>query len=62
MCEANLSEMIFRALDELSSPFGSSPPAKMPHGVQKSKRARELSKQSNDQMIIVRMLGPWGGL
>lgn len=24
----------------------------MPHGVQKSKRARELSKQSNDQMII----------
>uniref|UniRef100_A0A8C9G7N5 Establishment of sister chromatid cohesion N-acetyltransferase 2 n=1 Tax=Pavo cristatus TaxID=9049 RepID=A0A8C9G7N5_PAVCR len=40
------------ALDELSSPFGSSPPAKMPHGVQKSKRARELCKQSNDQMII----------
>ncbi|NXJ09188.1 ESCO2 acetyltransferase, partial [Odontophorus gujanensis] len=41
-----------RALDELSSPFGSSPPAKMPQGVQKSKRARELSKHSNDQMII----------
>ncbi|XP_048793322.1 N-acetyltransferase ESCO2 isoform X2 [Lagopus muta] len=41
-----------RALDELSSPFGSSPPAKMPHGVQKSKKARELCKQSNDQMII----------
>ncbi|XP_072188175.1 LOW QUALITY PROTEIN: N-acetyltransferase ESCO2 [Excalfactoria chinensis] len=41
-----------RALDELSSPFGSSPPAKLPHGVQKSKKARELCKQSNDQMII----------
>ncbi|XP_021247729.1 LOW QUALITY PROTEIN: N-acetyltransferase ESCO2 [Numida meleagris] len=41
-----------RALDELSSPFGSSPPAKMPHGVQKNKRARELCKHSNDQMII----------
>ncbi|XP_065586637.1 N-acetyltransferase ESCO2 [Cyrtonyx montezumae] len=41
-----------RALDELSSPFGSSPPAKMPQGMQKSKRARELSKHSNDQMII----------
>ncbi|XP_010706354.1 N-acetyltransferase ESCO2 isoform X2 [Meleagris gallopavo] len=41
-----------RALDELSSPFGSSPPAKMPHGVQKSKKARELCKQSNNQMII----------
>lgn len=41
-----------RALDELSSPFGSSPPAKLPHGVQKSKKARELCKQSSDQMII----------
>ncbi|XP_031459753.1 N-acetyltransferase ESCO2 isoform X2 [Phasianus colchicus] len=41
-----------RALDELSSPFGSSPPAKMSHSVQKSKKTRELCKQSNDQMII----------
>ncbi|NXI72778.1 ESCO2 acetyltransferase, partial [Anseranas semipalmata] len=40
------------ALDELSSPFGSSPPAKMAHGLQKSKRAKELCKCSKDQMII----------
>lgn len=38
------------ALDDLSSPFGSSPPAKAAHGLQKSKRAKESS--SWDQMII----------
>ncbi|XP_040408203.1 N-acetyltransferase ESCO2 isoform X2 [Cygnus olor] len=38
------------ALDDLSSPFGSSPPAKAAPGVQKSKKAKELC--SRDQMII----------
>ncbi|NXN50548.1 ESCO2 acetyltransferase, partial [Rynchops niger] len=40
------------ALDELNSPFGSNPPAKTPHTLQKSKKAKELSKCSRDQMII----------
>ncbi|KFP90215.1 N-acetyltransferase ESCO2, partial [Apaloderma vittatum] len=39
-------------LDELTSPFGSSPPAKPPHALQKSKKAKELCKRSRDQMII----------
>lgn len=58
--------LIFRtqpALDDLSSPFGSSPPAKAAHGLQKSKRAKESC--SRDQMIIVRLprgaLDPGGG-
>ncbi|XP_035424231.1 N-acetyltransferase ESCO2 isoform X2 [Cygnus atratus] len=38
------------ALDDLSSPFGSSPAAKAAPGVQKSKKAKELC--SRDQMII----------
>ncbi|XP_009323254.1 PREDICTED: LOW QUALITY PROTEIN: N-acetyltransferase ESCO2 [Pygoscelis adeliae] len=37
------------ALDELTSPFGSSPPAKTPHTSQKAKK---LCKCSRDQMII----------
>ncbi|KAF1416766.1 N-acetyltransferase ESCO2, partial [Spheniscus humboldti] len=37
------------ALDELTSPFGSSPPAKTPHTSQKAKK---LCKRSRDQMII----------
>ncbi|NWH51568.1 ESCO2 acetyltransferase, partial [Fregata magnificens] len=40
------------ALDELTSPFGSSPPAKTSHTSQKSKKAKELCKHSRDQMII----------
>uniref|UniRef100_A0A8C3PJ07 Establishment of sister chromatid cohesion N-acetyltransferase 2 n=1 Tax=Calidris pygmaea TaxID=425635 RepID=A0A8C3PJ07_9CHAR len=40
------------ALDELTSPFGSNPPAKPPHPLQKSKKAKELCKRSRDQMII----------
>ncbi|XP_064304451.1 LOW QUALITY PROTEIN: N-acetyltransferase ESCO2 [Phalacrocorax carbo] len=40
------------ALDELTSPFGSSPPAKTSHTLQKSKKAKELCKHSSDQMII----------
>ncbi|NXK16075.1 ESCO2 acetyltransferase, partial [Arenaria interpres] len=40
------------ALDELTSPFGSNPPAKTPHSLQKSKKAKELCKRSRDQMII----------
>lgn len=59
--------MIFRpqaALDELTSPFGSSPCAKPSHTSQKSKKAKELSRSSRDQMIIVRFprgaLGPRG--
>ncbi|NWU56569.1 ESCO2 acetyltransferase, partial [Dromas ardeola] len=40
------------ALDELNSPFGSNPPAKTPHTSQKSKKVKELSKRSRDQMII----------
>ncbi|NXY79104.1 ESCO2 acetyltransferase, partial [Glareola pratincola] len=40
------------ALDELNSPFGSNPPAKTPHTLQKSKKVKELSKRSRDQMII----------
>ncbi|XP_075267505.1 N-acetyltransferase ESCO2 isoform X2 [Opisthocomus hoazin] len=40
------------ALDELTSPFGSSPPAKPSHASQKSKKAKELCKDSRDQMII----------
>ncbi|NXJ86555.1 ESCO2 acetyltransferase, partial [Trogon melanurus] len=39
-------------LDELTSPFGSSPPAKPSHASQKSKKAKELCKRSRDQMII----------
>ncbi|NXG61011.1 ESCO2 acetyltransferase, partial [Hemiprocne comata] len=40
------------SLDELSSPFGSSPPAKPSHTSQKSKKGKELCKRSGDQMII----------
>ncbi|NXT90974.1 ESCO2 acetyltransferase, partial [Anhinga rufa] len=40
------------ALDELTSPFGSSPPAKTSHTSQKSKKVKELCKRSRDQMII----------
>ncbi|KAM6083172.1 N-acetyltransferase ESCO2 isoform 1-T2 [Chlamydotis macqueenii] len=40
------------ALDEPTSPFGSSPPAKTSHASQKSKKAKELGKRSGDQMII----------
>ncbi|NXX60586.1 ESCO2 acetyltransferase, partial [Scopus umbretta] len=47
-----LSEMIFRTQDELTSPFGSNPPAKTSHTSQKSKKAKELCKRSRDQMII----------
>ncbi|NXJ51552.1 ESCO2 acetyltransferase, partial [Spizaetus tyrannus] len=39
-------------LDELTSLFGSSPPAKTSHTSQKSKKAKELCKRSRDQMII----------
>ncbi|NXH66946.1 ESCO2 acetyltransferase, partial [Hydrobates tethys] len=39
-------------LDELTSPFGSSPPAKTAPTSQKSKKAKELCKRSGDQMII----------
>ncbi|KAM7119153.1 N-acetyltransferase ESCO2 isoform 2-T3 [Ciconia maguari] len=39
-------------LDELTSPFGSSPPAKTSHTSQKSKKTKELCKRSSDQMII----------
>ncbi|NXK48412.1 ESCO2 acetyltransferase, partial [Chauna torquata] len=46
------SKKRYAALDELSSPFGSSPPAKMAHSLQKSKKAKELCKCSKDQMII----------
>lgn len=52
-----ISEIIFRmqaTLDELTSLFGSSPPAKTSHTSQKSKKAKELCKRSRDQMIIVR--------
>ncbi|KAM9298053.1 N-acetyltransferase ESCO2 [Morus bassanus] len=38
--------------DELTSPFGSSPPAKTSHTLQKSKKAKELCRHSRDQMII----------
>ncbi|KAM9273837.1 N-acetyltransferase ESCO2 [Cariama cristata] len=40
------------ALDELTSPFGSSPPAKTSQSSQKSKKAKELCKCTTDQMII----------
>ncbi|NWS63451.1 ESCO2 acetyltransferase, partial [Chunga burmeisteri] len=40
------------ALDELTSPFGSSPPAKTSQSSQKSKKAKELCKCTRDQMII----------
>ncbi|NWU71916.1 ESCO2 acetyltransferase, partial [Pterocles burchelli] len=40
------------ALDELTSPFGSNPPAKPSHASQKSKKAKELCKRSRDQMVI----------
>ncbi|NXF40620.1 ESCO2 acetyltransferase, partial [Nyctibius bracteatus] len=40
------------ALDELTSPFGSSLPAKTSHTSQKSKKAKVLYKRSRDQMII----------
>ncbi|NXS57438.1 ESCO2 acetyltransferase, partial [Brachypteracias leptosomus] len=39
-------------LEELSSPFGSSPAVKAPHALQKSKKTKELLKCSWDQMII----------
>ncbi|NXL39053.1 ESCO2 acetyltransferase, partial [Glaucidium brasilianum] len=39
-------------LDEVTSQFGSSPPAKTSHTSQKSKKAKDLSKCSMDQMII----------
>ncbi|NXI97620.1 ESCO2 acetyltransferase, partial [Psophia crepitans] len=39
-------------LDELTSPFGSSPPAKPSRASQKSKKAKELCRRSRDQMII----------
>ncbi|NXW24292.1 ESCO2 acetyltransferase, partial [Circaetus pectoralis] len=39
-------------LNELTSLFGSSPPAKTSHTSQKSKKAKELCKRSRDQMII----------
>ncbi|KFV13036.1 N-acetyltransferase ESCO2, partial [Pterocles gutturalis] len=40
------------ALDELTSPFASNPPAKPSHTSQKSKKAKELCKCSRDQMVI----------
>ncbi|NWY59272.1 ESCO2 acetyltransferase, partial [Chionis minor] len=40
------------ALCELTSPFGSNPPAKPSHTSQKSKKVKELCKRSGDQMII----------
>ncbi|XP_030346495.1 N-acetyltransferase ESCO2 [Strigops habroptila] len=40
------------ALDEATPPFGSSPPAKTSHTLQKNKKAKELCKRSRDQMII----------
>ncbi|NWX40844.1 ESCO2 acetyltransferase, partial [Steatornis caripensis] len=40
------------ALDALTSPFGSTPPAKPSHTSQKSKKAKELCERSRDQMII----------
>ncbi|NXE85107.1 ESCO2 acetyltransferase, partial [Cochlearius cochlearius] len=39
-------------LDELTAPFGSSPPAKTSRTSQKSRKAKELCKGSRDQMII----------
>ncbi|XP_027765860.1 N-acetyltransferase ESCO2, partial [Empidonax traillii] len=39
-------------LDEIPSPFGSSPPGKAPHASQKSRKAKELCGRSRDQMII----------
>ncbi|NXM34632.1 ESCO2 acetyltransferase, partial [Oxyruncus cristatus] len=41
-----------RRLDEIPSPFGSSPPGKVPHSSQKSRKAKELCRRSRDQMII----------
>ncbi|NWS20341.1 ESCO2 acetyltransferase, partial [Pachyramphus minor] len=41
-----------RPLDEIPSPFGSSPPGKVPHTSQKSRKAKELCRRSRDQMII----------
>ncbi|XP_050178123.1 N-acetyltransferase ESCO2 isoform X2 [Myiozetetes cayanensis] len=41
-----------RLLDEIPSPFGSSPPGKAPHSSQKSRKAKELCRRSRDQMII----------
>ncbi|NXI49148.1 ESCO2 acetyltransferase, partial [Chloroceryle aenea] len=38
--------------DELAAPFGSSPPVKPPQASQKSKKAKELCRRSQDQMII----------
>ncbi|NXW88801.1 ESCO2 acetyltransferase, partial [Alopecoenas beccarii] len=46
------SKKRWAALDELTSPFGSSPSAKPSHTSQKSKKAKELSRSSRDQMII----------
>ncbi|XP_017695380.1 PREDICTED: N-acetyltransferase ESCO2-like, partial [Lepidothrix coronata] len=41
-----------RPLDEIPPPFGSSPPGKVPHTSQKSRKAKELCRRSRDQMII----------
>ncbi|XP_039238797.1 N-acetyltransferase ESCO2-like, partial [Pipra filicauda] len=41
-----------RPLDEIPPPFGSSPPGKVPHTSQKSRKAKELCRGSRDQMII----------
>ncbi|XP_030324421.1 N-acetyltransferase ESCO2, partial [Calypte anna] len=51
----SISQTLFRtqaALDELTSPFGSNPPAKPSHTSQKNKKAKELCRSSGDQMII----------
>ncbi|XP_059688054.1 N-acetyltransferase ESCO2 [Gavia stellata] len=47
-CNKNGTQAV---LDELTSPFGSSPPAKTSH-ISASKKAKELCKRSRDQMII----------
>ncbi|NWQ72206.1 ESCO2 acetyltransferase, partial [Neopipo cinnamomea] len=41
-----------RPLDEILSPFGNSPPGKVPHASRKSRKAKELCRRSRDQMII----------
>ncbi|NXC18894.1 ESCO2 acetyltransferase, partial [Corythaeola cristata] len=46
------SKKRYAPLDELTSPFASSPPAKTPHTSQRSKKVKELCKRSGDQMII----------
>ncbi|NWU87900.1 ESCO2 acetyltransferase, partial [Onychorhynchus coronatus] len=47
-----LFSMVSRSLDEIPAAFGSSPPGKVPHTSQKSRKAKELCKRSRDQMII----------